>query len=186
VGQAERSILELKRARALDPLSLAINSTLGRVYGDAHRFPEAIEQCQNTLHLAPKFSMGHWCLAQAYVSDHRYALALPELELANSLGSTPLLACDLGCLYARMGRRMEAQTILLKLQQKAQSTYVSPYLIAAIYGALGETDRAFALLDRAYSERDPHITYLALDPRLDGLRSDRRFLPLVQRLKLPR
>lgn len=59
LGLAERAVLELKPARALDPLSLAISSTLGRVYRDAHRYHEAVEQCQNTVHLAPKFSTGH-------------------------------------------------------------------------------------------------------------------------------
>jgi hypothetical protein len=125
-------------------------------------------------------------LAQAYVSEQRYALAVSELELANSLGSTPLFACDLGCVYAHIGRRREAQTILLELQQKAHSAYVSPYLIAALFGALDQTDQAFAWLDRALNERDPHITYLALDPRLNGLRSDGRFARLIERLKLPK
>lgn len=119
------------------------------------------------------------------MSEQRYALRLSELELVNSLGSTPLLACDLGCVYARMGRGEEAQTILLELQQKAQSAYDSLFLIAAMFGALEETDQAFAWLDRAFSEHGPHTTYSALDPRLNGLCSDRRFLPLIRRLKLP-
>lgn len=186
VGNAERALLELKRARELDPLSLAINSTLGRVYRDAHRYGEAVEQCRNTLELAPNFSMGHWCLGQAYMGEQRYLAAVSELELANTLGATPLLASDLGYAYAAAGRSREARVILKALQQKAQSAYVPPYLIGAIYGALGEKDEAFKWLERAYDERDSHITYLALDPEMDPLRSDWRFARLIQRLKLPR
>lgn len=44
VGQAERAVTELKRARELDPLSLPVNGTLGRVYRDARRYEEAVAQ----------------------------------------------------------------------------------------------------------------------------------------------
>jgi hypothetical protein len=58
-------------------------------------------------------------------------------------------------------------------------------LIATIYGAFGEKDEAFKWPERAYDERDSHITYLALDPEVDPLRSDPRFLVLINRLKIP-
>jgi TolB-like protein/DNA-binding winged helix-turn-helix (wHTH) protein/Tfp pilus assembly protein PilF len=185
IGKAERAISELKRARVLDPLSLPVNSTLGRVYRDARRYTEAVEQCKKTLELDPNFSMGHWCLGQAYVGERQYSTAIPELEHANRLGTTPLMAADLGFAYAAVGRNAEAKTILLGLERKAQSDYVPPYLIATIHGALRERDEAFKWLERAYDERDSHITYLALDPEMDPLRSDPRFPPLMRRLRIP-
>jgi TolB-like protein/DNA-binding winged helix-turn-helix (wHTH) protein/Tfp pilus assembly protein PilF len=185
IGKAERALSELKRARNLDPLSLPINSTLGRMYRDARRYSEAIEQCKKALELDPNFSMGHWCLGQAYVAQREYLAAIPELERANALGTTPLLFSDLGYAYASAGRTAEARAIVNALQQKTQSAYTPPYLIAKIYGALGEKDEAFKWLERAYNERDAHITYLALDPELDTLRSDPRFAILLERLKIP-
>jgi hypothetical protein len=62
---------------------------------------------------------------------------------------------------------------------------VPPYAIAAIYTALGEKDQAFAWLDKAYEERDSWMNYLKLDPRLDSLHSDQRFVDLVHRMNLP-
>ena len=56
--------------------------------------------------------------------------------------------------------------------------------VAAIYAALDRKDEAFAELDKAYEERDSWMDYLGLDPRLDGLRADRRFADLMQRMKL--
>ena len=185
IGKADRAISELKRARELDPLSLPVNSTLGRVYRDARRYSEAVEQCKKTLELDPNFSMGHWCLGQAYVSERQYSMAIPELEHANRLGTTPLMASDLGYAYAAVGRNAEAKAILLRLERKAQSAYVPPYLIATIHGALKERAEAFKWLERAYDERDSHITYLALDPEMDSLRSDPRFRLLVRRLHIP-
>ncbi len=77
VGSAGSALAEMKRARELDPLSLAINGTLGRVYRDAGQYEEALHQCRQTVDLDPHFAMGHWCLGQVYVgkrfvrSSHR-------------------------------------------------------------------------------------------------------------------
>jgi hypothetical protein len=59
--------------------------------------------------------------------------------------------------------------------------------MAIIYTALGEQDKAFALLERAYDEVSSWISlFLKCDPRLDSLRSDRRFEDLLRRMRLDR
>jgi len=185
VGKADRAVAELKRARELDPLSLPINATLGRVYRDAGQYEEALQQCRRTLDLHPLFAMGHWCLSQVYVGQKRYAAAIAELELANSLGTTPLQLRDLGWAHAAAGNTAKAREILQALKHSSQPTSVSPYSIAVVHAALGEKDEAFRWLNRAYAERDSQITYLALDPEIDSLRSDSRFPPLLKRLQIP-
>ena len=47
----------------------------------------------------------------------------------------------------------KAQKIIDELQQLAKSRYVSSFQIAAIYAGLGEKDKAFAWLEKAYEER---------------------------------
>jgi TolB-like protein/tetratricopeptide (TPR) repeat protein len=185
IGKAERAVAELKRARELDPLSLPINGTLGRVYRDAKQYDEAIRQCRKTLELDPHFAMGHWCLSQVYVGQQRYAAAIDELELANKLGTTPLVIRDLGWAYAASGNTAKAREILEALKHNGQSGGFSPYSVAAVHASLGEKDEAFRWLDKAYDERDSQITYLALDPELDPLRSDPRFPRLLERLHIP-
>jgi TolB-like protein/DNA-binding winged helix-turn-helix (wHTH) protein/Flp pilus assembly protein TadD len=184
VGNAERAIAEVKVARELDPLSLPLLSTLGRMYREAHRYDAAVQQCKQTLVLDPNFSMGHWCLGQAYLAKRQFAEATSELRRANQLGTTPLVVCDLGCAYAASGKKMEARAILNSLEKKSQFNYVSPYLIASIYSSLGEKDEAFKWLEKAYDGRDG-ISYLVADPMMDPLRSDPRYQPLVKRLHLP-
>jgi TolB-like protein/DNA-binding winged helix-turn-helix (wHTH) protein/Tfp pilus assembly protein PilF len=185
VGNTERAISELKIARELDPLSLPLISTLARMYREAHHFDEAVQQCKQTLTLDPNFSMGHWCLGQAYLAKKQYAEATLELKRANELGTTPLVVCDLGWAYAVSGNKAEARAILDSLKKKTQFSYVSPYLIASIYGALGEKDEAFEWLEKAFDTRDG-LSYMLVDPKMDPLRSDPRFTPLIQRLKIPK
>ncbi len=63
---------------------------------------------------------------------------------------------------------------------------LSPYLRAHFYAALGEKDKAFAELNKAYENRDGFVVmYLKVDPRLDPLRSDPRFQDLLRRVGFP-
>ena len=63
--------------------------------------------------------------------------------------------------------------------------HVSPYHFAIVHTALGETDEAFARLEEAYAMRSEALVWLKVDPRLDPLRSDPRFIGLLQRVGLP-
>jgi hypothetical protein len=84
--------------------------------------------------------------------------------------------------YSRIGRRAEAENIVHDLERKSKSAYVSPYAIATIYAGLGEKDRAFEFLEKAYTEKSLDLsTSLRSDSRMDGLRSDPRFQELLHR-----
>ena len=61
---------------------------------------------------------------------------------------------------------------------------VSPAELAALYTTLGEDDRAFASLEKAYAAHDVQLQYLRVDPMLDGLRPDPRFQDLLRRVGL--
>src|SRR6266478_3860186 len=84
------------------------------------------------------------------------------------------------------GRRAEAQKILHDFERKSKSSYVSPYMIATIYAGLGNKDKAFEFLERAYQERSLDISWhIKADLRIDNLRSDPRFQDLVRRVGYP-
>jgi hypothetical protein len=55
-----------------------------------------------------------------------------------------------------------------------------------MYAYLGEKDEAFRCLERSVEHRDPGVTAVAINPWFDNLRSDRRFMQLLQRMNLSR
>jgi TolB-like protein/DNA-binding winged helix-turn-helix (wHTH) protein len=184
VADPERAVLELKRAREVDPLSLTVNSSLGRVYHDTRNYDRAVQQCRKALDLYPSFSVSHWCLGLAYLGKHQFSAAVEELERADELGTTPLIVRDLARAYVAVGRSGAARRMLrsLKLKKANTSVFVPAYLIAMICSALGEDDETFGWLQQAFLEKDPHIPFLASDPELDRLRLDSRFTALISTL----
>jgi len=64
-------------------------------------------------------------------------------------------------------------------------SYVPSYHFAIIHAGLGENDRAFEWLERAYQGRSTVLAYMRIDPRLAPLRSDARYAKLVRRIGFP-
>ena len=75
--------------------------------------------------------------------------------------------------------------MISRLREIAKTHYVMSSRVATIYGALGETDKAFAELEKAFAEHDWDIHRLKVDPFMDPLRDDPRFAALLKRLNLP-
>ena len=66
----------------------------------------------------------------------------------------------------------------------SQQRYVSPFDIATVHVALGDTDQSFEWLEKAFLGRSQWMVGLAVDPRLHSIRSDPRFDSFLRRLKL--
>ena len=103
---------------------------------------------------------------------------------------------SLAVVHAAGGNGQEARRLLEKLRSESARRYVSPVLPAMIHVALGENDRAVALLDKACTARDPALISiqageigpirLAARARLAALRADPRFADLLRRMGLDR
>ena len=86
---------------------------------------------------------------------------------------------------ASVGRRAETQKLLRDLEQESDKVYVSPYLIATLYGSLGNKDAAFKFLEKAYVEKSLDLSWnVKAHLRIDNLRSDPRYLSLLRRVGL--
>ena len=63
--------------------------------------------------------------------------------------------------------------------------YVAPYWIAMIYVGLDEKDKAFEWFEKAYQERSWFLMFIKMDPLMDSVRSDPRYLSLIRRIGIP-
>lgn len=185
MGRINDAIDETKQALELDPLSLPVGSNIGLLFYLARRYQVALEQFRKSLEMDRSFVYTHWEMALAYEQRAMYDEAIECFKKAIALsGTSALPKALLARTYALAGRKSEALALLEELNELSTQTYVSPYRIAAIYSALGDKDRAFQWLEHAYEGRDGWLIWLAVDPVVDSLRSDRRFAELVSRVGL--
>ncbi|MFZ0918081.1 MAG: protein kinase, partial [Candidatus Udaeobacter sp.] len=186
MGRFEEGFKELRLAQQVDPLSLIINSDLGKLLVFARQPDEAIEQLQKTLETDPDFPLAHLFLALAYSQKGLHDQAIAELQQqANRPGSRTIFKAVLGFVYGQSGRKDDAIAILNELKGSTSSEQVgSPFEIALVYTGLGENDQALDWLEKAETERDPFLIYIKVDPNFDGLHHDPRFQSLVQRVRL--
>ena len=71
-----------------------------------------------------------------------------------------------------------------RLTAESRQHYMRSEILAMGFAALGQTDRAMDLLERAYQARAAGLIYLHLDPGYEPLRGDPRFTALVQKIGL--
>jgi TolB-like protein/DNA-binding winged helix-turn-helix (wHTH) protein/Tfp pilus assembly protein PilF len=185
MGRTNESIHEIQEALKLDPLSVSMNFSQGWRLYMARDFDGAMKQLKSAIDMDPSFALAHMILGQDYAQKGQYALATTELETAVRLSSNsaPAVAA-LARVDALAGRQASARTRLEQLKAQSAKQYVSPFYLAEVYSALGDTNRAMDELDKAYQDRSNSIIFLRVDPKLDVLRSNSRFQSLLQKLQL--
>jgi len=185
MGRFDNALEQIQAAQKLDPSSAHEHTTAGWTLYCARRFDEASQQCQRALELAPNYENAHSCLSYSYLGKGAYQQAIEENRKAWALsGKDTVWTALLGRDYALAGNQTEARKLLTQLLQLSRQTYVPPYFFATLYAALGEKDTAFRWLEKAYSERDPYLAFIKVDPEIDPLRSDTRFQELLRDMDL--
>lgn len=185
MGRSGEALVEIRRALALDPLSLIINAAAGRILHFGRAYAEAIEQHVRTLELDAYFPDAHMNLGMSYLEVGRADEAIRELRRASDLsGRRVWMLSGLGYAYAVSGQEREAHRAINELRLAAERGEVSAMELAYPYAGLGETDLALDWLERALQERSGLDTYLKVEPMFDRLRSHPRFTTLMRRLQL--
>ncbi len=185
IGQWEKAFAEIHLAQELDPLSYRYFADGAMDYFMARRYDQAVLQAQKSLSLQPDYFIGHLYLGLIYAQTGRSSESVAEAQKGAQLSDSPLAQGILGYSYAAAGKKSEARKIVADLQGNLDKRFLCPYEIGTIYVRLGETDESFRWLNRAYEERSICISSVKFDPRLDPIRSDPRYEPLVRQLNFP-
>ncbi len=183
-AQREAAIRACQRAQELEPLSLFITLSHAWAYYFARQYDRAMEQGRKTLDMDPNFGFAYWHRGMAYIQQKKFGDAVTALRKAISLsGPATTFISYLGYANARLGKEREARQMIAQLERVSKRQYVSSYFIAMIYLGLGDLDRTFEWLEKAYEERSGFLAFIKVEPMLDALRGDPRFKALVEKIK---
>jgi DNA-binding winged helix-turn-helix (wHTH) protein/TolB-like protein/Tfp pilus assembly protein PilF len=182
MGRLSEAIAEARLAQAADPLSAIIGTNAAWVYSLARRNDEAVGILQRVIEIDPNFPRAHFRLGNIYEDEGKYHHAIDEYEKAVQLSNgDAYYQGSLGHAYAMSGMLAEAGKSLNHLEELSAKRYVPPYAIALIYIGMGNKELGLEWLERASADRSTSVVYLRVEPTLNSLRSEPRFLTLLQR-----
>jgi TolB-like protein/Tfp pilus assembly protein PilF len=182
-GEHKSAWNEISQAISYDPTSFLFHSIAVRVLYLAGRYDDGIKQAQQALEYEPYFYLAHTFVGHIYRAQEDFDRALAEFHMSDELSNhNPVMLGDIGITHAVMGRTDEARDMIERLQDASVSQYVSPCLIANIYAALKDNDKAFEFLEKTFDERAAWLIFLTRDPVYDLIRKDARFAALVRRV----
>jgi DNA-binding winged helix-turn-helix (wHTH) protein/TolB-like protein/tetratricopeptide (TPR) repeat protein len=183
-GRFDESLVEKKLAQKFDPINPNIIADVGYTFFFARRYDAAMEQYRKALELNPNYAWCYVALAEAHLREGTYGEAIAEINKSLSLDGDNRTIAILGYAYALAGRHDEARKVLSQLEELSKRKYVPAFFIAIIYVGLEDKDEAFDWLEKAFQERNPNLVNLKVQPIFDQIRSDPRFVNLLQRIGL--
>lgn len=185
MGRLRESIAELQIAHEIDPLSTGIITGLAWSYTGLHQYEKAVEECNKALELETQDSSIYLYRAMALMKLSRFDEAIADARRAFEVENTGSNLASLGAIYGVAGKPDETRKILAQIRADPRFKDASPYDLAIVYAALGERDEAFRLLDAQMTTSSVDLLSIRIDPMLDPLRSDARFIELERRFNFP-
>ncbi|MCZ2074694.1 MAG: tetratricopeptide repeat protein [Bryobacterales bacterium] len=184
-GRQAEALPELETAYRLNPTAQLSSLNMAFVYSARGDRNAALNQIHKALEIDPTCAKTYINLALAYHTQSRAEDAAAAFERAHELSAAePRTLARLGAVYATTGKMDEARRTLSEVEHLAGTRYVSSFDLALLHAAVGHTERAVQLLERAYQERSAGMIYLRME-KIGELRSHPRVRELVSRMRLP-
>ncbi len=183
MGRIGESEVEFERARSLDPLSAAIVADEAKIFWYDHQFGKSASLARQSLSLDPRFTLGHLMLGAALAHLANCPEAMAEVRPPRIPDDSDT-ALAVGILVAEQcGFHSEALGALARLTEEGRAAG-TPFMVAAGYASVGDSNHAEEWLERTVAERGFGLVSLRSNPAFDGMRSDARFQQLLTSIRL--
>jgi TolB-like protein/DNA-binding winged helix-turn-helix (wHTH) protein/Flp pilus assembly protein TadD len=180
LGRLDDALRLAQQSIAVDPLYEYNYVGAAKVYLALGRIHEAEAAYRKAIDLNTADAIPHIGLADTFLARGEPAPALAEMQQV-SLDDGQTIG--LAIVYHAMGRKRESDAVMVEAEMKHPKDNIIG--IAAAHAYRGETDQAFAWLNRAFQERDTRIVLIKTDPYLKSLVADPRYKALLRKMNLP-
>lgn len=179
-GDLSAAIAEQRLAVKLDPLDTNSLDALATALDGDGQGPAARAEWLRVRSLSPAFDEGlHAIVGLSLMYDGLVADARRECAAGRDERSQICLAVLDGRDGHREASRAALESIALRSGERM------PFDLARAYALLGDRDRCFEWLERAYVIRDRYFTRLADDRGFATVREDSRYRALLKKMNLP-
>jgi TolB-like protein/Tfp pilus assembly protein PilF len=185
MGRFDESVAESARAVEGNPVGGALKTCLCWHRYSGRQYAESSAQARQRIKQNPDNFWAHIILGWNYEIEKKNDDAISEFQKAVKITDGWAFAlAPLAHAYAVAGKKQEAQKTLAKLNDIGKHGYVSAFDMAIIYTGMGDKEKAFDWLQKAFEERSFWMIFSRWEPRLDPLRNDPRFQDLQRRIGL--
>jgi tetratricopeptide (TPR) repeat protein len=189
IGRAQQALVEIERARQLDPSSTPILADKGFILAQAGKTEEARTLLTQLAASQPDFAPPHRYLAQEiYFPEGNYAGYFAEIgtaaRLCKNANAEKNVAAEKAA-YASGGRQGLLEERLTATQELFNRGTGSAFDLAVAYAALEQNDEAMKYLEVAYQRHDLSLTALSTKSEFQRLHQAQEFRDLVAKVGLP-
>jgi eukaryotic-like serine/threonine-protein kinase len=185
VGRIGEALLEIERARELDPLSLSYGVTSAYLLSFSGRFEEAADLARRSFDMDPNFPVAQFVLSYVLACQGHVQEAIDLIEPALQMhGHYPLSLAFAGAVFGLAGRRDRARSLQVELEAMAATAYSADGPLTIVNCVLGNLDEAVQRAERAIDQRDPQVLGLMTTALFESLRSHPSYPALPQRMNL--
>lgn len=186
----DEGILHMTRARELDPLSPSKQNSLGAAFYWAGRYDRALSAFREVSDGDGNTERRHRRMAEIYERKGMQREAVEELVRALELTGRDRLAASVARTYRSSGYAGARRAFFLgdirerEPRAKRADALGNAWWVATDYASIGDKDKAFQWLDKAFTEGDVMLMYLKVEGQFENLRTDSRFPALLRRAGL--
>jgi TolB-like protein len=182
-GDLAGALARLQRAKALDPFSMIIRTSVANTLGLLGRREEAVAELREAIALEPEFPRTRRELAVQLLALGRTDAALTEARQLADLAPDNLAALAVfGLCLGRAGHADEARTLLKQLDGEPGKPFVSSLELARIAAGLADRDLTIQYLERAFDAREGFLPFIDGDDEFAFLHQDGRYVALTRKI----
>ena len=185
MGRGEEGTAAALRALELDPLNPFFQGLYGIQLTLTGRLDEGIAQIRRAHQMAPGFDFARQPLSYVLGRAGRKEESYEELRTHYSLVGDDEILEAMGEAKVDAGYEAAMHAVADILAGRSETTWVHAFDVFSLYDLARDTERALAWLETGYEVRDPDMPYLGVLWLSQEVRSDPRFLSLMQRMNFP-
>jgi tetratricopeptide (TPR) repeat protein len=185
LGRFDEAMKHGQEAHRLDPLSVAVECSIGHVLWLARRYDELLAAMDRVMSKDSNYPLAYILKFCAHFEQGHYAAAFDTCQTAIEATGEPMPFAMLSVL-ARGANGEPDQTVecLNNLEQQAKQTFVSRFFFAMLTIPQGDSETTIEHLEKACDEGVWHVTMLGQCAMFDELRRSERFDAILRKIGL--
>jgi tetratricopeptide (TPR) repeat protein len=185
LGRFDEAASEMDLAHQLDPSSLTINIGRGRLYYFSRQYDLAVQHFKNIIAVEPTDYSAYLALFDCYEQQKMYPEAVDTLiKFDMQSGGDAQKAEHWRQTFKDSGWDGLVREQLANFEHEPHPHPSNASNFANMYLRTRQNDKAMEWLEKAFEMHDPVMLQLKVEPAYDPLRSDPRFVRLLQKVGL--